>query len=518
MVVNPTLSTEAGQETTQRLAAKAFRKRLLVFFGVSCAAFLLGFIGYLFFFRPLDGGTINSSVLYQNVRLLLTPTVFVLALVTTLLIRPTLSALKILDVVVVLLILLILSSSGLKLNDHYSLALLYGAFLLWHATIIPCRLALQGLLALAALMAFAISHWNEPSFAFAALELGILLAISLAITRAAERSQRSPFEAQSLGSYRLLRELGTGGMGRVYAAAHSSLCRPTAIKLMEPKNGQDMDSAIARFEKEVQVSATLSHPNTITIFDYGNSEAGGFFYAMELLDGLDLQRFVERFGPLPAERIIPILLQVCGALGEAHGKGIVHRDIKPSNIFLCRQGGMADFVKVLDFGLAKELRGKNAEELTQTGELLGTPRYIAPESVGEKESVDARTDIYLLGAVAYWMLTGKAPFEGASGVDVIVKHLTERPRPPSQVTELSIPPELEKIVLRCLEKKKEDRYQSVESLAAALGEVPLKTGDWSQEKAREWWKLHFESSEVSLRGPEEAAPLEIRTFCPRRAS
>jgi hypothetical protein len=514
--VNGNLSTEAGSEISQRLVVKAFRKRLLVFFGVACAAFPLGFIGYIFIYRPMDAGTISSSVLYSNALLLLTPTVFIFGILAVLLIKLPLPALKTVDAVVVLLTLATLAFSGLRLDSHYSLVLIYGALLLWHATAVPCRLAVQAGLALAALSAFILSEWRQPDLIFAALELAFLLAISLAITRAIERSQRSLFEAQSYGNYRILRELGTGGMGRVYAAAHSSLCRPTAIKVMEPKDGQDLDSAIARFEKEVQLSATLTHPNTITIFDYGNSEAGGFFYAMELLDGMDLQRLVERFGPLPAARTIPILTQACGALGEAHEKGIVHRDIKPSNIFLCLQGGMADFVKVLDFGLAKELRGPDAEGLTQTGEMLGTPRYIAPESVGDKETVDRRTDIYLLGAVAYWMLTGKAPFEDASGVDVIVKHMTEKPRKPSEVTELPIPPELEAIVLRCLEKKKEDRFQNVVELAAALRKVPLRE-TWDQEKAREWWKLHFSPGEpipAQTPAPEASG---LKALCPRRA-
>ncbi|HEX5033074.1 MAG TPA: serine/threonine-protein kinase, partial [bacterium] len=235
-----------------------------------------------------------------------------------------------------------------------------------------------------------------------------------------------------------------------------------------------------------------------------------------LLDGMDLQRLVERFGPLPAARAVPILLQACAALSEAHGKGIIHRDIKPSNIFLCLHGGIADFVKVLDFGLAKELRNKDTTELTQTGELLGTPRYIAPESVGDKETVDARTDIYMLGSVAYWMLSGKAPFEDASGVDVIVKHLTEAPRPPSQVTELPIPPELEKIVMRCLEKRKEDRFQNVDELSRALQDLALEE-TWDQEKAREWWNLHFTPSESPTVEPEGLPESGLPTLCPRRA-
>ena len=511
------LSTENGQEITQRLISKAFRKRLLLFFGVSCAAFLLGLISYIFLYRPVGEGAIQAKTLYSNVLLLLTPTVFVFGLLIAMLTKGSLRALKALDVVVVLMALSVLAISDLKLSGHYSVALLFGALLLWHAAVVPCRLALQAALAAAALLAFVLGEWGEKYLGFAALELTFLLAISLAITRAVERAQRGLYQAQSYGNYRLLRELGTGGMGRVYAASHAFLCRPTAIKVMEPKNGQDLDSAIARFENEVRLSATLTHPNTITIFDYGNSEAGGFFYAMELLDGMDLQRLVERFGPLPAARVIPILLQVCGALGEAHSKGIVHRDIKPSNIFLCRQGGMADFVKVLDFGLAKEMRGKSAEELTQTGELIGTPRYIAPESVGDKDTVDHRSDIYLLGAVAYWMLTGKAPFEDASGVDVILKHLTEKPRPPSEVTELAIPPELEKIVLRCLEKKKEDRFQKVSDLAKALKAVALKE-TWDQEMAEEWWKLHFSADDGTTTTEPASPPAPLKTLCPRRAS
>ena len=214
---------------------------------------------------------------------------------------------------------------------------------------------------------------------------------------------RTPNPPRRLGNYVLRREIGEGGMGRVYVAEHALMCRPSAVKVLKTSRGADPD-ALARFEREVRLSSNLSHPNTITIFDFGRADDDTFYYAMEYLEGLDLERFVERFGPIPAERTVFILLQATGSLAEAHGRDIVHRDLKPSNVFLSMRGGLYDFVKILDFGLAKQIKGVDtATGLTKTGIVFGTPRYLAPEMVYGTSGVDGRADIYNFGALAYMM-------------------------------------------------------------------------------------------------------------------
>jgi serine/threonine-protein kinase len=306
--------------------------------------------------------------------------------------------------------------------------------------------------------------------------------------------RRTAHEAERLGNYIVEAELGQGGMGQVYRARHALIRRPTAVKVMQVA-GEEQQAAIQRFEREVQLSATLTHPNTITIYDFGHTPDNKFYYVMEYLDGLDLQKLVDRFGPLTPARTVFILTQACSALAEAHDRGIVHRDIKPSNIFLTHRGGLYDFAKVLDFGLAKQITAEEAVSLTGTGVALGTPRYISPEAIKGAERIDARSDIYCLGAVAYFMLTGRPPFDGTSSAELLIDHLKATPAPPSQVSELPIPAEFDEIVLKCLEKKPEDRYPSAAGLESALRTIPNE-GPWSQEKARAWWSLHGLTTET----------------------
>ena len=225
---------------------------------------------------------------------------------------------------------------------------------------------------------------------------------------------------------------------------------------------------MARFEREVRLSSTLTHPNTITIYDFGRTQDNEFYYAMEYLEGLDLQELVEQYGPVPAPRTAFILAQVASSLAEAHSRDIVHRDIKPSNIFLTRRGGLYDFVKVLDFGLAKEMDADaTSAVLTQSGVIFGTPLYISPETVYGQDEVDGRADIYNLGGVAYWMLTGQPPFSSSRSVEVLIDHVKTIPKRPSEISELDIPPELDEIVMKCLEKKPEDRFRTAEELEEA---------------------------------------------------
>jgi len=344
------------------------------------------------------------------------------------------------------------------------------------------------------------------------IDVTLLAAISVLVTFILYYYSQNLSKAKKMGQYHIEGEIGRGGMGVVYKARHSFLLRPTAIKVMTPTEG-DVKAAVARFEQEVKLASSLTHPNTITIFDYGHNAGYSFYYAMELLDGMDLERLVRRFGPLPANRVLFILNQVCGALGEAHHRGIIHRDIKPSNIFLTQRGGLYDFVKVLDFGLAKYIRDLGDPAISRAGALLGTPRYISPESVHSKAKVDERTDLYMLGSVIYWLLTGQPPFGSSSSVDLIVDHVKNKPAKPSSQSELAIPQALDEIVMKCLEKKPEKRFQNPQELSKALQKVPIGK-PWDQRQAKEWWSLHLPIEETSphiklgLDIPEDYEPVK----------
>ena len=302
-------------------------------------------------------------------------------------------------------------------------------------------------------------------------------------------------EARELGSYRLVERLGQGGMGEVWRAQHRLLARPAAIKLIRGTAAGDIgasDEAVRRFEREAQVTARLSSPHTVQLFDFGVAGDGSFYYVMELLDGLDLETLVRRHGPLPAERVIYLLRQVCHSLAEAGSYGLVHRDIKPANLFACRYGGECDFVKVLDFGIAKpadHLMETGAIGLTRDHGLRGTPAYIAPEQALGEPAVDSRADIYAAGCVAYFLLTGQLVFTGDTPMAVVVHHAHTPPIPPSERSELPIPPLLERLVMACLAKSPADRPQSARELSRKLAEVGG-LSPWTEERAREWWDTH----------------------------
>jgi serine/threonine-protein kinase len=296
--------------------------------------------------------------------------------------------------------------------------------------------------------------------------------------------RREVRDARRLGQYTLGEKLGEGGMGVVYRASHAMLRRPTAIKLLADRG----DASLARFEQEVQLLAGLSHPNIVTVHDYGRTADGSFYYAMELLDGMDLEKLVAADGPQPAERVIHIVRQAARGLHEAHDVGLVHRDIKPANVFACRWWGEPDAVKVLDFGLAKN----NADPPTSvTGHnvVLGTPLYISPEALKGAALVDGRSDIYSLGAVAYYMLTAEPVFAGRTAVEVCVQHLHSAPVAPSERLGRAVPADLEAIVLRCLAKSPGDRYPTAAELERALAACAA-AAEWSADRARAWWKLH----------------------------
>ncbi|MGA2702254.1 MAG: serine/threonine-protein kinase [Isosphaeraceae bacterium] len=291
-------------------------------------------------------------------------------------------------------------------------------------------------------------------------------------------------QARKLGQYQLGEKLGEGGMGEVYLAEHQLLKRPCALKLIKPDVNTN-PIALARFEREVQAAAMLSHPNTIEIFDYGHTDDGTFYYVMQYLPGLTVSDLVRQSGPMPPGRVIYVMRQVCGALAEAHRYGLVHRDLKPANILVAILGGKCDFAKVLDFGLVKLTATPGAPQLTADYTVSGTPQYMSPEQATATAGVDRRADIYSLGAILYFMLTGRPPFDGANPTELMIAHARDPVVPPSHHRP-EIPADLEAVVLRCLAKKPDDRYPDARALAAALAAC-ASAGEWNDEKADQWW-------------------------------
>lgn len=346
--------------------------------------------------------------------------------------------------------------------------------------------------------------WSWTDFAVTTVGVAVLGAISVLVSRTLYSLRTKTREVKRLGNYLVERRLGAGAMGEVFVARHARLVRPSAVKVLRVDGELDAGS-LRRFEREVQLASSLSHPNTITIFDYGRSEGGDLFYAMEYLDGLDLQRFVDRFGPMPPERAVHVLRQICGSLSEAHSAGIVHRDLKPANVFLTHRGGIYDFVKVLDFGIARQIATDEEKDpkITRSGSIVGTPEYIAPESAASSGKVDGRADLYGLGAVAFFLLTGEPPFTGPSAFHVIRRHFSETPRAPSVAAPGFVPEELDELVLRCLAKVPEGRFGTAAEIDAALAAIAFER-PWSMVQAHEWWLGHrgeLGSGEIDTRPP-----------------
>jgi serine/threonine-protein kinase len=308
--------------------------------------------------------------------------------------------------------------------------------------------------------------------------------------------------AKQLGQYTLDRKIGEGGMGVVHLAHHVMLRRPTAIKQVLPDRvGPDI---LARFEREVQTMSQLTHPNTVAVYDYGRSHEGVFYYAMEYLGGgIDLENLVRRHGPQPSGRVAQILAQVCGALNEAHGKGFYHRDIKPANIILCERGHVPDVAKVVDYGLVKEVA---ADTGNSTQVVLGTPAYLAPEAITDPTRIGPPSDLYALACVGYFLLTGRKLFDGNTAVEVCIAHVMKPPTPPSQFAKLPVAPELEAVLMKCLEKNMKDRYASALDMRAALLAVPAT--DWTVGDARRWWD-EFRTIEKMVSVAAEGATLTM---------
>jgi serine/threonine-protein kinase len=321
--------------------------------------------------------------------------------------------------------------------------------------------------------------------------------------------------ATELGQYTLEDKIGEGGMGSVYRARHALLRRPTAIKLLTSGRGDERQ--IRRFEREVQLTASLTHPNTIAIYDFGRTPDGVFYYAMEYIEGITLEELVEHDGPQPAGRVVHLLKQVCSALIEAHELGLVHRDIKPANIMLSLRACVADHVKVLDFGLVKEV-AKEDVAATQQNTLLGTPLYLAPEAIMEPSAVGARTDLYSLGAVAYQLLTGHPPFEGQTVVEICSKHLLAEPLPPSLYDGIDVPAGVEELVLACLAKAPEGRPASAAELRAKL--EALETA-WTAAEAQHWWRSQapkvIASAKAGRRRSRSSSPATVAIDLARRS-
>jgi serine/threonine-protein kinase len=320
-----------------------------------------------------------------------------------------------------------------------------------------------------------------------------------------QRVGRRLREAQELGSYQLIERLGEGGMGEVWRAEHHLLARKAAVKLVRPEilgMGNDADARLAlrRFEREAQATASLSSPHTINLFDFGITDDGTFYYVMELLEGRDLESLVKEFGPLPADRVTFLLRQVCHSLADAHVRGLVHRDVKPANIYLCRMGLEYDFVKVLDFGLVKN-RSRADQQLTMTAThaTTGTPAYMAPEIILGEADVDSRADVYSLGCVAYYLLTGQLVFEADTPIKMLLQHVQAPPVAPSLRSELPIPRELDDLVLSCLEKNPDKRPQNAEELFRIACRCKS-CETWDQDRARSWWEQHL---------PELTGPLTL---------
>jgi len=357
--------------------------------------------------------------------------------------------------------------------------------------------ASAGMIVLTLSRAFGVTAADVPlgiMFGYYLFTTYLCATIAVVMSRVVYRYGRRLAKAQEVGSYRLTELLGRGGMGDVWVAEHQMLARPAAIKLIRPEalgaNEAGARVVEERFKREARATAALRSTHTVDLYDFGVTDDGAFYYVMEMLDGLDLATLVGRYGPLPAERVVHLLRGVCHSLGEAHGRGLIHRDVKPANIFTCRLGPDYDFVKVLDFGLVKSTGedAGGATALTQEGSVAGTPAFMAPELALGDGSVDGRVDIYALGCVAYWLLTGQPVFAGETPVATLLKHVQEEPLPPSRRTEMEIPEDLEAVILACLAKTPSDRPQTAGDLEALLNACSV--GAWTKDRAEEWWKLH----------------------------
>jgi serine/threonine-protein kinase len=390
-------------------------------------------------------------------------------------------------------------SAGSSLTVTFSVLLAMTYTILGRSIIVPSSMARTLWISSAAVTPLIVYFAGQgvpaafgESFAsrFVFTLFGVLWCIVAVCASAANSKQLYGLRARireigKLGQYTLEEKIGEGGMGTVYRATHAMLRRPAAIKLLAKGRASEKDQA--RFEREVQLTSTLTHPNTIAIFDYGRTADDVFYYVMEYLNGLDLDRLVKEYGPVEPARAIHILAQVCGALGEAHARDLIHRDIKPANIVLTFRVDEPDVVKVVDFGLVKTLEEPGTD--SRSDAITGTPMYLSPEAITKPDSVDARTDIYALGAVAYFLLAGREVFSGETLLDVLSRHVLKEPLAPSVHLAKPLPPDLEQLVLKCLAKDPDGRPASAPALLAELlacKDAPL----YDRTGAFAWWQEH----------------------------
>jgi serine/threonine-protein kinase len=317
-------------------------------------------------------------------------------------------------------------------------------------------------------------------------------------------------QAARIGQYTLLEKIGEGGMGVVYKANHAMLRRPTAIKLLATNRAALQD--LARFEREVQLTSVLTHPNTVAIYDYGRTAAGILYYAMEYLDGIDLETLVTIDGPQPAARIVHLLKQVAGALDEAHGIGLIHRDVKPANVLLCARRGVGDVAKVVDFGLVKSIDSQGDPSKSSLDQAVGTPMYMSPEAITAPHRLDGRSDLYALGAVGYFLLVGHPPFAGNTMVEICGHHLHTKPVAPSERLGLNPSPSLERVILSCLEKSPDNRPRDALALMAELSACD-DVSAWTAEQAAAWWSKSHERVQLARAG--STGPVELENLVRR---
>jgi hypothetical protein len=411
----------------------------------------------------------------------------------------------------------------------YAAILAVTVTLMARAILVPStarRTILLSILASSPILAISILyHLRPPAVGLIrivpAVDTFLWLTIAVTLSTVASRTiyglRQQVKAAAEIGQYTLEARLGSGGMGEVWRARHRMLIRPAAVKLIRPSafGPAERQLLLRRFEREAHATAGLKSPHTVQLYDFGVTDDGTLYYVMELLEGMDLDTLIDRFGPMPAERAIHILLQVCASLEDAHRNGLVHRDIKPANVVISRVGAAWDFAKVLDFGLVKleGSAGADGIRLTADGGASGTPAFMAPEVALGEHGTDHRVDLYSVGCLAYWLVTGKLVFEGTSAVKVMMAHAQEPAAPPSTRTELPIPPELEALILVCLEKSPATRPASAEVLQARLRAVPLPHA-WTREAAERWWNVH--APDVATARPvadvllsQEARPVRV---------
>ena len=428
------------------------------------------------------------------------------------------TTLQALDIATSLALIVIWGLAGLILPDPvvggFIALLSFVIGILARAIVVPStakRTLVIGVIGASVLVAF--SGWRASATgsilasAFATLSWSATaVTLSTLASRTIFGLRREVQEARVFGSYTLETKIGEGGMGEVGRARHALLRRPTAVKLLPPHRN-DAD-AIGRFEREVQLTARLTHPNSIAVYDYGRTRDGIFYYAMELLDGSDLERLVSTHGPLPPGRVVHVLVQVCSALAEAHDLELVHRDVKPANVHLVPRKKEHELAKVLDFGLVKAITAtKEAAAVTASSVIIGTPLYMSPEAILTPDGVDARSDLYAVGALGWFLLVGRPPFEG-SLVEVCGAHLHQAPERPSVAAGRSVPADLEDVLLACLAKKAADRPADARVLRTRL-EACESAGDWTAEEAIAWWATHATAAPRLTAGDTMSRTLEV---------